>query len=82
MGTEARGATNGKAKRELAWTPERYPSWRQGFTDVYARAGCPTPVPRRVTPASTGRTHPSVTLIGEPTRGQGLGPDPKPISLS
>ncbi|HEY3726197.1 MAG TPA: NAD(P)-dependent oxidoreductase [Solirubrobacteraceae bacterium] len=30
MMTEARGASNEKAKRELAWTP-RYPSWRQGF---------------------------------------------------
>jgi len=28
--TEARGASNGKAKRELGWTP-RYPSWRDGF---------------------------------------------------
>jgi 2-alkyl-3-oxoalkanoate reductase len=28
--TEARGASNEKAKRELGWTP-RYPSWRQGF---------------------------------------------------
>jgi nucleoside-diphosphate-sugar epimerase len=30
MGTEARGASNAKAKRELGWTL-RYPSWRQGF---------------------------------------------------
>ena len=29
MGTEARGASNAKAKRELGWTP-RYPSWRRG----------------------------------------------------
>jgi nucleoside-diphosphate-sugar epimerase len=35
MGTEARGASNAKAKRELGWTP-RYPTWRQGFTKVYA----------------------------------------------
>jgi nucleoside-diphosphate-sugar epimerase len=28
--TKARGASNAKAKRELAWEP-RYPSWRQGF---------------------------------------------------
>jgi 2-alkyl-3-oxoalkanoate reductase len=28
--TEARGASNEKAKRELGWKP-RYPSWRQGF---------------------------------------------------
>jgi 2-alkyl-3-oxoalkanoate reductase len=35
MGTEARGASNAKAKRELGWTL-RYPSWRQGFPAVYA----------------------------------------------
>ena len=31
MLTDARGASNAKAKRELAWRPA-YPSWRQGFT--------------------------------------------------
>jgi nucleoside-diphosphate-sugar epimerase len=30
MMTEARGASNAKAKRELDWTP-MYPSWRDGF---------------------------------------------------
>jgi nucleoside-diphosphate-sugar epimerase len=30
MMTELRGASNAKAKRELAWRP-RHPSWRQGF---------------------------------------------------
>jgi nucleoside-diphosphate-sugar epimerase len=35
LGTEARGASNAKAKRELGWTL-RYPSWRQGFAEVYA----------------------------------------------
>src|SRR5262245_29762348 len=34
MGTEARGASNEKAKCELGWTP-RYPTWRQGFAEVY-----------------------------------------------
>jgi nucleoside-diphosphate-sugar epimerase len=34
MGTEARGASNAKAKRELGWTL-RYPSWRQGFVAAY-----------------------------------------------
>jgi nucleoside-diphosphate-sugar epimerase len=34
MGTESRGASNTKAKRELGWTL-RYPSWRQGFVDAY-----------------------------------------------
>ena len=28
--TVIRGASNAKAKRELAWRP-RHPSWRQGF---------------------------------------------------
>ena len=31
MMTELRGASNAKAKRELAWHPA-HPSWRQGFT--------------------------------------------------
>ena len=35
MGTEARGASNAKAKRELGWTL-RYPGWRHGFAEVYA----------------------------------------------
>jgi nucleoside-diphosphate-sugar epimerase len=34
MGTQARGASNAKAKRELGWTL-RYPSWRQGFIAAY-----------------------------------------------
>jgi hypothetical protein len=50
MGTESRGASNAKAKRELSWTP-RYPSWRQGFVAAYgstAPAGGrnPRPAPR------------------------------------
>jgi nucleoside-diphosphate-sugar epimerase len=36
MSIEARGASNAKAKRELGWTP-RYPSWRQGFAEVYTK---------------------------------------------
>jgi nucleoside-diphosphate-sugar epimerase len=35
LGTESRGASNAKAKRELGWTL-RHPSWRQGFGAVYA----------------------------------------------
>jgi nucleoside-diphosphate-sugar epimerase len=35
MGTQSRGASNAKAKRELGWTL-RYPSWREGFAAVYA----------------------------------------------
>ncbi len=37
MGTEARAATNAKAKRVLGWTP-RYASWREGFPIAYASA--------------------------------------------
>jgi 2-alkyl-3-oxoalkanoate reductase len=33
--TQARGASNSKAKRELGWTL-RYPSWRQGFRAAYS----------------------------------------------
>ncbi len=47
MGTEVRGASNAKAKRELGWTL-RYPSWRQGFPAVYSAqtvAGGTTPHP-------------------------------------
>lgn len=33
MMTDARGASNAKAQRELAWSPA-YPSWRQGFAAV------------------------------------------------
>jgi hypothetical protein len=35
MSTEARGASNAKAKRELGWTL-RYPTWREGFRAVYS----------------------------------------------
>jgi 2-alkyl-3-oxoalkanoate reductase len=35
IGTESRGASNAKAKRELGWTP-RYASWREGFVAAYA----------------------------------------------
>jgi 2-alkyl-3-oxoalkanoate reductase len=37
MGTESRGASNAKAKRELGWTL-RYPSWREGFLAAYGQA--------------------------------------------
>jgi 2-alkyl-3-oxoalkanoate reductase len=50
MGTEARGASNAKAKRELGWTL-RYPSWRQGFAEVYASLEASTSEPRRPMPA-------------------------------
>jgi 2-alkyl-3-oxoalkanoate reductase len=35
LGTESRGASNAKAKRELGWEPH-YPSWREGFVVHYA----------------------------------------------
>jgi nucleoside-diphosphate-sugar epimerase len=36
--TEARGASNAKAKSELGWRP-RHPSWRDGFAEVAREAG-------------------------------------------
>ena len=47
MGTEARGASNAKAKRDLGWTL-RYPSWRQGFAALYADPTAATSAPRSV----------------------------------
>jgi nucleoside-diphosphate-sugar epimerase len=35
MSTEARGASNANAKRELGWSL-RYPSWREGFPATYS----------------------------------------------
>ena len=43
MMSEARGASNAKAKRELGWTL-LYPSWRQGFVGAY-KAGAATDGP-------------------------------------
>jgi nucleoside-diphosphate-sugar epimerase len=37
LGTDARGASNAKAKRELGWKL-RYPSWREGFAAAYGSA--------------------------------------------
>jgi nucleoside-diphosphate-sugar epimerase len=42
MGTQSRGASSAKAKRELGWTL-RYPSWRQGFAAVYGQSKAATP---------------------------------------
>ena len=53
MATESRGASNAKAKRELRWTL-RYPSWRQGFADLYAKPTAETSAPRSV-PANAER---------------------------
>ena len=56
MGTDARGASNAKAKLELGWTP-RYPTWRTGFPAVYSAirvAGRPKPHPAPRTSHSPG----------------------------
>ena len=37
MMAQSRGAANGRARKELGWTP-RYPSWRQGFPAAYRAA--------------------------------------------
>jgi 2-alkyl-3-oxoalkanoate reductase len=55
MGTEARGASNAKAKRELGWTL-RYPSWREGFVAAYASA----------TPAAGRTSEPAVRTDRSP----------------
>jgi nucleoside-diphosphate-sugar epimerase len=54
MGTESRGASNAKAKRELGWTL-RYPSWRQGFPAVYGAAAASGSAARERVP--TGVAH-------------------------
>jgi 2-alkyl-3-oxoalkanoate reductase len=54
LGTESRGASNAKAKRELGWTL-RYPSWRQGFVDAYATPAVSTSEHRSPAPANVGR---------------------------
>jgi nucleoside-diphosphate-sugar epimerase len=51
MGTESRGASNAKAKRELGWAP-RHASWRQGFVDAYGTKAGSTPRPRRAAPSA------------------------------
>jgi 2-alkyl-3-oxoalkanoate reductase len=56
MSTEARGASNARAKRELGWTP-RHPTWRTGFKAVYATlavADQPQPRPTPQTSHSSG----------------------------
>jgi nucleoside-diphosphate-sugar epimerase len=46
MGTEARGASNAKAKHELGWTL-LHPSWREGFAAAYGARS-----PGRASPVS------------------------------
>ena len=55
MGTEARGASNAKAKRELGWTL-RYPSWRQGFVAAYAQDPRPAAAAAAARASSRTRT--------------------------
>jgi nucleoside-diphosphate-sugar epimerase len=45
LGTEARGASNEKAKRELGWRL-RHPTWRKGFVEAYAGSS-PAATPAR-----------------------------------
>jgi nucleoside-diphosphate-sugar epimerase len=55
MGTESRGASNAKAKRELGWTL-RYPSWRQGFAEAYATPAVSTEPRSAASRVVTGAT--------------------------
>ncbi len=56
MSTEARGVSNAKARRDVGWTL-RYPSWRQGFVEVYARPSERSSEPRFRASANVGRPH-------------------------
>jgi nucleoside-diphosphate-sugar epimerase len=47
MATQARGASNAKANRELGWTLG-YPSWRQGFVAAYGSVASSGNNPRPV----------------------------------
>jgi 2-alkyl-3-oxoalkanoate reductase len=52
MMTQIRGASNGKARRELDWTP-RYPTWRLGFrTGLHASEASTQPFDRLTRAAS------------------------------
>lgn len=54
--TQARGASNAKARRELGWRP-RYASWREGFPAVYTAitaSGGPRPLTVARARRSTG----------------------------
>jgi nucleoside-diphosphate-sugar epimerase len=49
LGTESRGVSNAKAKRELGWTPQ-VPTWREGFALAYS------PSTRRTPPLANTRS--------------------------
>jgi nucleoside-diphosphate-sugar epimerase len=54
MSTEARGASNAKAKGELGWAP-RHPSWRTGFLATYSASDlADQPYPARRTTHAPG----------------------------
>ncbi|MGZ4416054.1 MAG: NAD-dependent epimerase/dehydratase family protein [Gaiellaceae bacterium] len=81
MSTEARGASNAKAKRELGFAP-RHPSWREGFPAVYSAISSAAQAPRfesRKGVEALKRTR-TVEGIGDhfghPTVGPGFGPGP------
>jgi 2-alkyl-3-oxoalkanoate reductase len=52
MGTQTRGASNAKAKRDLSWTL-RYPSWREGFAATYGSRGAAGPPGHAPRPSMT-----------------------------
>jgi nucleoside-diphosphate-sugar epimerase len=57
MGTESRGASNIKARRELGWAP-RHASWRQGFAAAYGPARATAQPTAAAVSARTPRTAP------------------------
>jgi 2-alkyl-3-oxoalkanoate reductase len=52
MSTEARGASNARAKRELGWTPH-HPTWRTGFKAVYSTLAVADQPQARPTPQTS-----------------------------
>ena len=86
-GTEARGASNAKAKRELGWQP-RYASWREGFAAAYATTaaaerrkpqraaggGCPSPAERSYEMTPQAQTRPRPRRLRHLRRAQRAGP--------
>jgi 2-alkyl-3-oxoalkanoate reductase len=52
LATEARGASNAKAKRELGWQPG-YPSWREGFPAAYRPTAHADARPARQAPTTS-----------------------------
>jgi nucleoside-diphosphate-sugar epimerase len=65
MMTEARGASNEKAKLELGWRP-RYASWRQGFTEGTRHAAHPAGASASETPNPARSAEPSASETPNP----------------